>query len=124
MRASLTFTVCALLLLTGSLAGAAEEPAASGWMRPATNAPTLVPNPASECLANSSPAKPLGLAFEPEQRIPSLNECGTCGNCTQPRTACNVFGQGWGICNFTMQACGADAGGGRRCECQTGGGNP
>ena len=107
MRSSLAIGVFVLLLSIGTLAGAAEGPAASGSMSPATSAPTLVSNPASECLANSSPAEPAGLAFGPEQRITPLGQCGTCGNCTQQGTACNIFGQGWGVCRITMQACGA-----------------
>jgi len=122
MRSRIAFTVFASLLLMGALAGVAQEPAASGPMSPATIAPTVVPNPAeaSQCPGNASSAVRAIYAPDPEPRAPIAQNCGSCGTCTQPRTMCYVFNQGWGTCMQTMNYCGD----GWQCECNSWGGNP
>lgn len=116
MTSRIAFLVSVSLLWMGALAGAAAEPAASGPMSPATASPARVPNPveAAHCQGSSSSAL---LNPSPELRIMLPQNCGSCGTCTQPRTQCYVFNQGWGVCNFTPYICGD----GLRCECGTGG---
>lgn len=118
MTSRIAFLVIVSLLGTGALAGAAAEPAASGLMSPATASPALVPNPAQVAHCQGSTSSAL-LNPSPELRIIPPTNCGSCGTCTQPRTQCYVFGQGWGTCNFVKDTC-VD---GWRCECGTGGGN-
>lgn len=120
MRFRTAFLIFVSLLLTGALAGVAQKPAASGPLSPAAIAPTMVPNPAeaSQCPGNASSAAIF--APDPEPRAPTIPEnCGSCGTCTQPRTMCYVFNQGWGTCRRTINQCGD----GWRCECDSWGGN-
>lgn len=121
MRSRIAFLVFVSLLLTGAPSGFAQAPAAGGPMSPATVAPTLVPNPAqAPCSGNASPAGGANFAPDPDPRVQIPQGCGPCGTCTNPRTMCWVFNQGWGTCNRTMEFCGE--GGGWRCECDSWGG--
>jgi len=122
MRSRIVFTVFVSLLLTGALAGAAEGPTSSGPMSPATIAPLLISNPAeaSPCSGNASRAERAIFATGPESQVIIPQNCGSCGTCTQPRTMCYVFNQGWGTCMITRNYCGD----GWQCECAAWGGNP
>lgn len=118
MKSRTAFLIFASLLWTGTLAGAAEGPAAGGPMSPATISPVLALNPVTAAHCNGSTS----LAFlnpSAEPMIIPPQGCGSCGNCTQPRTQCYVFGQGWGTCYVTRDTCGD----GWKCECETPGGN-